>query len=135
MLLAATRSLSLIPPLGVAAIALSAAATLVAIIVSNTLWETVLQQRVPQASLSRVSSYDWMVSLVFQPIAFAVVGPLAAAIGEDTTLILAAVIGVVANLAALLVPGIRNMRRLEGDAAVPEGAEASQPISSGSSVP
>jgi hypothetical protein len=134
MLLAAARSLSLIPPLSVAAIALAAAAALVAIIVSNTLWETVLQQRVPQASLSRVSSYDWMVSLVFQPIAFAVVGPLAAVIGEDTTLVLAASIGVLANLAALLVPGIRNMRRLEDGANVPDAVEA-HPLTTGGSVP
>jgi hypothetical protein len=134
MLLAASRTLALIPPLGVAAIAVAAGATLVAIIVSNTLWETVLQQRVPQASLSRVSSYDWMVSLVFQPIAFAVVGPLAVAIGEDTTLLIAALIGVLANLAALLVPGIRNMRRLEG-AAMGDPAESTAPLTSGGSVP
>jgi MFS family permease len=134
MLLAASRTLALIPPLGVAAIAVAAGATLVAIIVSNTLWETVLQQRVPQASLSRVSSYDWMVSLVFQPIAFAVVGPLAVAIGEDTTLLIAALIGVLANLAALLVPGIRNMRRLEG-AAMGDPAESTAPLTSDGSVP
>ena len=88
-------------------------ATLAAITISNTLWETVLQQRIPQASLSRVSSYDWMVSLAFQPVAFVIVGPLADAIGEDSTLMLAASIGLVANLAALAVPSIRNMRRMD----------------------
>jgi len=113
MLVAATRTLSLIPPFPVIVIALSAMATLVAITISNTFWETVLQQRIPQASLSRVSSYDWMVSLAFQPVAFAVVGPLADTIGEVPTLILAASIGLVANLAALAVPSIRNMRQLE----------------------
>ena len=113
MLVAATRTLALIPPFPVVVIALSAMATLVAITISNTFWETVLQQRIPQASLSRVSSYDWMVSLAFQPVAFAVVGPLADTIGEVPTLLLAASIGVVANLAALAVPSIRNMRRME----------------------
>jgi MFS family permease len=34
---------------------------------SNTLWETTLQRHIPQASLSRVSSYDFFGSLVFTP--------------------------------------------------------------------
>ncbi|HEY7737574.1 MAG TPA: MFS transporter [Candidatus Limnocylindria bacterium] len=115
MLVAATRSLALIPPLPVALIAICAMATLAATTISNTLWETVLQQRIPQGSLSRVSSYDWMVSLVFQPISFAIIGPLAATIGEVSTLLLSAAIGLVAQLGALAVPSIRNMRRLELD--------------------
>jgi MFS family permease len=113
MLVAASRSLALIPPLSVLAIAICAFATLAAITISNTLWETVLQQRIPQTSLSRVSSYDWMVSLVFQPVAFAVVGPLADAIGEDQTLLLAAGIGLLAQIGAMLVPSIRGMKRME----------------------
>ncbi len=135
MLIGATRTLSLIPPLPVLAIAVAALATLVAISISNTLWETVLQQRIPQASLSRVSSYDWTVSLAFQPIAFVVVGPLADTIGEVPTLLLASAIGLAANFAALLVPGIRNMRRLETDPATEAAGEASVPITTGSSVP
>ncbi len=128
MLVAATRTLSLIPPIPVFVIALCAMATLVAITISNTLWETVLQQRIPQASLSRVSSYDWMVSLAFQPVAFVVVGPLADAIGEDSTLLLAASIGLVANLAALAVPSIRNMRRMDT-------AELEAPVIDGGPIP
>jgi MFS family permease len=124
MLVAASRSLALIPPLSVLAIAVCAFATLAAITISNTLWETVLQQRIPQTSLSRVSSYDWMVSLVFQPVAFAVVGPLADAIGEDTTLLLAAAIGLVAQVGAMLVPSIRGMRRLELDQPAEAAPEA-----------
>ena len=116
MLVAASRTLALIPPLPVLMIALAAMATLAAITISNTLWETVLQQRIPQASLSRVSSYDWMVSLVFQPLAFVLVGPLAAAIGEVPTLLLATGIGLAANAGVLLVPSVRNMRRLELEA-------------------
>jgi MFS family permease len=135
MLIGATRTLSLIPPLPVLAIAVAALATLVAISISNTLWETVLQQRIPQASLSRVSSYDWMVSLAFQPIAFVVVGPLADTIGEVPTLLLASVIGLAANFGALLVPSIRNMRRLETDPATDAAGESPVPITTGGSVP
>ncbi|MGH2488014.1 MAG: MFS transporter [Candidatus Limnocylindria bacterium] len=123
MLVAASRNLALIPPVPVLWIAISAMVTFAAITISNTLWETVLQQRIPQASLSRVSSYDWMVSLVFQPVAFVLVGPLAGAIGEVPTLILATAIGLAANLGVLLVPGVRNMRRMDQDASVDGSVE------------
>jgi MFS family permease len=135
MLIGATRTLSLIPPLPVLAIAVAGLATLVAISISNTLWETVLQQRIPQESLSRVSSYDWMVSLAFQPIAFVVVGPMADTIGEGPTLLLASAIGLAANFGALLVPSIRNMRRLETDPATDAAGESPVPITTGGSVP
>ncbi len=135
MLIGASRALSLIPPLPVLVIALSALATAVAIQISNTLWETVLQQRIPQASLSRVSSYDWMVSLAFQPIAFVVIGPLADTIGEVQTLFISASIGLAANLVALMVPSIRNMRRLDTDEAAEPSGELSQPASTGNPVP
>jgi len=123
MLVAGTRTLALVPPLPVVAIALAAMATLAAISLANTLWETVLQQRIPQASLSRVSSYDWMVSLVFQPVAFVMVGPLAATIGEVPTLLLATGIGLAANAGVLLVPSVRNMPRFEVAATADTPAE------------
>jgi hypothetical protein len=84
---------------------------ILAVILGNTLWDTTVQQHVPQESLSRVNSYDWMVSLIFQPVAFAIIGPLALAIGEDQTLILAFVVGAGANIGVLAVPSVRNLRR------------------------
>ncbi len=109
--------------------------TLVAISISNTLWETVLQQRIPQASLSRVSSYDWMVSLAFQPVAFVIIGPLADTIGEVPTLLLASAIALGVNIGALLVPGIRNMRRLDTDASTENPDDVVRPVTTGSTVP
>jgi MFS family permease len=105
--------LLLIPPAPVLALAAADFAAVGAIILGNTLWDTTVQENVPQESLSRVNSYDWMVSLIFQPIAFAVVGPLAVAVGEGETLILAWVLGTGANLAVLAVPSVRNVRRRE----------------------
>jgi hypothetical protein len=69
-----------------------------------------------------VNSYDWMVSLIFQPVSFAIVGPLAVAIGEDQTLFLAFLVGAGANLAVLAVPSVRNLRRR--DLPEPEAAAA-----------
>lgn len=103
--------LLLIPPSPVLALAAADFGAVGAIILGNTLWDTTVQQNVPQESLSRVNSYDWMVSLIFQPIAFAIVGPLVLALGEDQTLALAFALGTGANLAIQAVPGVRNMRR------------------------
>ena len=111
--------LLLIPPSPVWALALADFGAIFAVILGNTLWDTTVQQQVPQESLSRVNSYDWMVSLIFQPIAFAIVGPLAVAVGEAETLILAFVVGTGANLAILAVPSVRNLRRREAEDRLP----------------
>jgi hypothetical protein len=103
--------LALIPPAAVPVLAIVNFGAVLAIILGNTLWDTTVQQHVPQESLSRVNSYDWMVSLIFQPVAFAIIGPLALAIGEDPTLLLAFVVGAGANIAVLAVPSVRNLRR------------------------
>ena len=49
-------------------------------------WDTSLQAHVPNEVLSRVSAWDAIGSLVLIPAAYAVVGPLADAIGIDETL-------------------------------------------------
>ena len=50
------------------------------------LWETTLQRQVPRDALARVSAYDWMGSTALRPIGFAVIGPIAVAIGTEATL-------------------------------------------------
>jgi MFS family permease len=75
----------------------------------NTLWETTLQQHIPDAARSRVSSYDWFGSLAFQSLGFALIGPFATAVGTSTALY-ACGIADVTLVAALL--GVRDIRRL-----------------------
>jgi MFS family permease len=53
------------------------------------IWGTLLQRRVPQAMLGRVSSLDFFVSLVFMPLSMAIAGPVSATIGLATTFLLA----------------------------------------------
>ena len=67
----------------------------------------------PARRLSRVSSYDWMVSLVFQPLAFAAVGPVSEQFGVEQTLVVCTALGLVANSVVLLVPSVRNLRRVD----------------------
>ncbi len=72
------------------------------------IWATAKQRRVPTSLLGRVSSLDWLISIGLLPLSFALTGPVSAAIGARSTLILAGCIGGVVTLAALFVPGVRD---------------------------
>ena len=85
----------------------------------NTLWETVLQQQISSDVLARVSAYDWLVSLIFLPLGYALTPPLAEAVGVNETLIAAAVLVGLVNVGALAVPSIRHLRRLDEPVAEP----------------
>ena len=81
-------------------------------------WATIKQRHVPSHLLGRVSSLDWLISIGFLPLSFALTGPVSSAIGVQATLVGAAAIGGVATFGALFLPG---MREIEGQ----ERAEAS----------
>lgn len=72
-------------------------------------WLTALQTRVPRESLSRVSSYEALVSMMFGPIGLAIAGPLVAAIGLQTTLIAGAVVATVAVVVSLMFRSVRQL--------------------------
>ncbi|MEX0626595.1 MAG: MFS transporter [Chloroflexota bacterium] len=105
--------IALVGPLPVLLIAACALLSLVAVELSNTWWFTMLQQHVPEHARSRVSSYDWLVSLVFQPLGFLLAGPLAGAIGLPATLLGAAALVLAGNLGVLLVRAVRDVRWVE----------------------
>jgi MFS family permease len=72
-------------------------------------WATAKQRHVPAALLGRVSSLDWLISIGLLPLSFALTGPVSGAIGVRTTLIAAGIVGSVVTLAALFVPGTRDV--------------------------
>jgi MFS family permease len=112
-LLSTTMALPLLALIGPSSILLITAASLVSVActqVSNTWWFTMLQQHVPEHARSRVSSYDWLVSLIFQPMGSLLAGPLALSIGFPATLIGAAGIGLAGNFGVLLVRDVREVR-------------------------
>ncbi len=74
----------------------------------NAWWFTAQQLEVPAPELSRVSSWDYLGSLVFEPAGLIAVGPVAAVLGVSATLYGAAAIGVLLAVAVLLVPEVRN---------------------------
>jgi len=107
--------LALVPPLPLPALMLASLAAVAAIAIGNAFWDTMLQQHIPAAAISRVSSLDWAISLVFMPLGYLLAGPLAEAVGVTTALLLAAGAGLAANVGILLVPDIRRLERVEGD--------------------
>jgi hypothetical protein len=108
---AATQGVILGSGVGTAGIA---ALELVAGVASSlffTLWDTSIQEQVPAHALSRVSSYDFTVSLGLMPVGMAVAGPIAAAAGLRATLVGFGVLGMLAALGWLAVPDVRRVRR------------------------
>ena len=75
------------------------------------LWDTAMQQEIPNDKLSRLSAYDALGSLVLTPIALAVLGPIGAVFGTRTTLLACAVLTVGATLPVLLVREVRMLER------------------------
>jgi MFS family permease len=93
-----------------AIVALAASIGGAGIAMSLTYWFTTLQSKVPPESLSRVSSYDDLGSFIFNPLGFAIAGPIGASIGITATLVGSAAINAAATLAAAATPSIRNLR-------------------------
>lgn len=73
---------------------------------SGTLWDTILQKNVPAHALSRVSSYDWFVSMASLPVGYAIVGPLADKFGVDLVLIVGSFVMIVSSLTTILSKNI-----------------------------
>jgi MFS family permease len=93
----------------------------VGIEIFGVLWDTSLQQHVPQQALSRVSSYDALGSFVFIPLGQIAVGPIADQIGTDETFYLAAAVVTIAIVVMLATPSIRRLQ-----AGVPAATMASR---------
>jgi hypothetical protein len=97
-------------PFPTAAICVAAAVGFGAVGFSDTLWFTALQERIPRQALSRVSSYDWLGSLVLQPVGYVLAGPIAATIGISATLLVGAGVQAVTSIGIALTPGVRGAR-------------------------
>jgi len=78
---------------------------------ADAVWHSTLQHQVPRKALSRVSAYDWLGSTALRPLAFALIGPIAVAVGTEGTLLAAAALSAAATLLVLSVGGVRDLRR------------------------
>jgi MFS family permease len=79
-----------------------------AVAVGNVIWGTLIMAHVPSDLLGRVSSLDWLVSIGLVPASYAITGPVAAALGPRTTLIVAGSIACLIMAAAPAMPRMRD---------------------------
>ena len=95
-----------------------ALATEACITILVVIWYTLVQRLVPNDLLGRVTSLDWMISIAGVPLSFAIVGPVASAIGARMTLVLGGILGGGITLAVMFLPGARDPER-DGSLDVP----------------
>ena len=109
--LGALQLLTLVPPFPVLVIALSCIAGYTGLVFLNEVWSAAMQQLIPAEVMSRVDSYDSMISSISLPVGFALAGPAAARFGTRPTLVAAAFILAVPSLLVIAVPAVRGVRR------------------------
>ena len=107
--LASTQSAIVVSTLPTLVVALLELLTGVCVAVTFTLWETALQQRIPADAQSRVSSFDYLGSLVLMPAGYLLIGPLAHSLGTRPA---AVVTTATTAVVCLLVAGSPAVRRL-----------------------
>jgi MFS family permease len=111
--------LALAVPIPLAGVVVAAGLAGIGLEVFQVLWETAMQQEIPQEKLSRVSSYDALGSFVLIPLGLAAAGPVAEIAGTRPTILGSAAISLTATLAVLLVRDVRTIaRREDSDASV-----------------
>jgi MFS family permease len=94
-------------------------------------WATLKQRHVPASMLGRVSSLDWLISIGLLPLSFALTAPVAGAIGARTTLVAAAAVGGAITLAALFLPGMRDIEGSPGEASARPAPGSLSPSNAG----
>jgi MFS family permease len=101
---------SLAVPLPLVGLAVVSFAVGIGFALGNTLWMSALQRNVPEHALSRISSFDWLGSVALNPVGYALIGPIAVAIGTTETLVIAAVLNIAVCVSVVLVPSVRGVR-------------------------
>ena len=76
-----------------------------------TLWDLSIQEQIPAHAVSRVSAYDFSVSMGLMPLGMAMAGPIADALGLQATLIGMSAVGLAGALGWLVQPSVRRLRR------------------------
>ena len=92
-------------------VALGSLAAAFGLTLFNTLFITTMQEQVPPEALSRVTAYDWLASVAFNPIGYAIVAPLAAAVGVARLLWVIAAGQVAAGVLMAALPSVRRVER------------------------
>jgi predicted MFS family arabinose efflux permease len=111
LIVASTQAVVIGSGLPIAAIAALEFVAAIGVSAFFTLWETSLQEHIPEHAISRVSSYDYVASAGVLPLGALLAGPVSEAVGIHETLAAMSAIGVAAAIALLAVPEVRNLPR------------------------
>lgn len=103
-------ALSLAAHLPLYEVMICAAAAFMGMNFLNSVWQSVIQQLIPEQVLSRVSSYDYLISYVIMPAGYAFVGPAASVAGTSGTLVAAAAFMMLSSLVLSFLPSVRGIR-------------------------
>jgi MFS family permease len=127
LLLTVPQLASLIGPSPILLIMASSLFAAIGVTFINQLWTTAMQQLIPEHAISRVSSYDWLVSFTVAPLGYAMVGPLSEYAGISVTVGIAMALVAASVVAVLMVPGIRAVRQGRDGAMVVRSATEQEP--------
>jgi MFS family permease len=106
-----TVLVALAVPAPLAVVIVAAFATGVCIEIFGVLWDTSMQEQIPQEKLSRLYSYDMLGSWALIPLGYIAAGPVSEAIGVTETFVAATVVIVVATALVLLSHDVRTLER------------------------
>jgi MFS family permease len=109
--LTAAPALALIRPLPLPAVMAAGVVMGGSVLVGNALWETAMQQEVRPDRLARVASIDALLSICLMPLGNILAGPLSSALGVRPTLLLAAALMAIPNIA--VVAFVREIRAVQ----------------------
>jgi hypothetical protein len=117
MMLASLQGAILATGLGTAGIAALELVAGIGVSIFFTLWDTTVQEQVPEDATARVAAYDWATSVGLMPLGLALAGPAGELLGLESAMRWGTVLGIAAALACLSVPAVRHLRRRAGEPA------------------
>lgn len=113
----------------VALVALGALVCFGSVSLLNVLWTAAVQQVYPPEVLSRITSFDWLISLCAMPAGYALAGPLSSHFGIRASLLVAAGLASIPCAAVCLLRGVRGVQRTAdgtvADTTAPHGPDVS----------
>lgn len=90
-------------------VALTALIGSIGVTMADALWLSTLQREIPDETLSRVSSYEWLGSLALNPLGMAATGLVVEVASPVTITLTVAVLNLGVRAAVMLAPGVRRI--------------------------
>lgn len=114
--------LALVPPLPTVGVAVANVLFLLGVAFGDAMFITTMQREISPQRLSRVDSFDWLVSRAFVPLGQVAAGPAANAVGIDVVLVGSAVLVVASCVVGVAT---RSVREMHGPTSRPEPVSSS----------